>query len=104
LRAACGGNFKKAQSREYKIIDNSKLIVKKLLEYFYVGGYTGLSQDNNSACPEISALQLYTRVFALADKYDIQSLCDLSVEKYSSKLQDHFDVVEFLYSVPDVYI
>ncbi|KAK6810547.1 hypothetical protein RU639_013718 [Aspergillus parasiticus] len=104
LRAACGGNFKEAQSGEYKMIGDSKLIVEKALEYFYVGDYTGLSQDDDSACPEMSALQLHARVFALADKYDVQSLCDLSVEKYSSKLQDHFDVVEFLYSVPDVYI
>jgi hypothetical protein len=85
------------------MIDDSEHIVEKLVQYFYVGDYTGLSEEDKNAYPEMSELQLHARVFALADKYDVQSLCDLSAEKYSSRLQDHVDVVEFLHSVPDVY-
>jgi hypothetical protein len=47
------------------MINNSKLIVEKLLEYFYIADYTRLSQDDDSACPEMSALQLHARVFVL---------------------------------------
>lgn len=41
-------------------------------------------------------------VFTLADEYDVQSLCTLSAEKYFSRLQDDYDIAEFLHSVLDV--
>jgi hypothetical protein len=80
----------------------SNLVVDKLLQYLYTGDYTSIP---NKDCEnlDISASQLHARVFALADKYDVQGLCDLATAKYRSRLESDFDVVELLESIPDVY-
>ncbi|PKX93485.1 uncharacterized protein P174DRAFT_490669, partial [Aspergillus novofumigatus IBT 16806] len=51
----------------------------------------------------MSTLQLHARVFALADKHDVKGLCGLSAEKYFSRLEKDFNVVEFLKSILDVH-
>src|SRR5215471_21857362 len=42
-------------------------------------------------------------MFALAEKYDIEGLRVLSLEKFSSRLENSSTALEFLESVPDVY-
>jgi hypothetical protein len=96
-------SYQEAQSGMYEMTDDSTHIVDKLLQYFYTGDYTRLSEEDDSAYSHTSALQLHARVFALADKYDVKDLCVLSAEKYSSSLEKDFNVVEFLESIPDVY-
>jgi hypothetical protein len=87
----------------YEMMDDPRHIVDKLLQYFYTGDYIEMSEEDDSAHSDMSALQLHARVFALADKYDVKDLCVLSAEKYSSRLEKDFNVVDFLESIPDVY-
>lgn len=82
--------------------DDPSPIVDKLLQYLYTGDYTSILGKNGENV-DISALQLHARVFALADKYDVQGLCELVMAKYYSRLEDDFNAVEFLESIPDVY-
>ncbi|PKX97833.1 uncharacterized protein P174DRAFT_502313 [Aspergillus novofumigatus IBT 16806] len=87
----------------YKMSDGSTHIIDKLLQYFYTGDYTRLSEEDDSAYSHMSALQLHARLFAMADKYNMKDLCALSAEKYSSRLEKDFNIIEFLESSPDVY-
>jgi hypothetical protein len=52
---------------------------------------------------DMSPLQLHTRMFALADQYDIPSLSTIAVEKYSSRCAASWMPMEFLASVQDIY-
>jgi ribosomal protein L40E len=79
-------------------------IITALLQYLYIGDYTSiLGKDGEKNDLNISTLQLHARVFALADKYAVQGLCDLVMAKYYSRLKDDFNTIEFLESIPDVY-
>jgi hypothetical protein len=44
------------------------------------------------------------QVFTLADKYIVKDLCKLAVDKYLKRLLSNFNIVEFLESIPDVYL
>lgn len=86
------------------MVDDSKCIVEKMLEFLYTGDYVENSNEpeNESTLP-ISALELHAQLFALADKYNIRQLCDLAAERYISRLKSSSDPLEYLESIPDVY-
>jgi hypothetical protein len=78
-------------------MEEDLLLVEKLVDYFYTMGYN----ENWSGQPEqyISRLQVHARMFALADKYDIEGLRQLSLGKFRKANS----ALELLESVPDVY-
>jgi hypothetical protein len=79
-------------------------MVKKMVGYLYTADYSEEFTDSEGECiPTISSLQVHARMFALADKYDIQGLRVLSTTKYSCRLKRFSTSIEFLESVPDVY-
>ncbi|CEJ55684.1 hypothetical protein PMG11_01929 [Penicillium brasilianum] len=85
LHAACTGNF-------------------KLVSFFYTENYSDKVQAPETDPPFLcSALQLHARVFVLADKYVVNSLLALCVEKYQRRLQSLSDPIEFIESIPEVY-
>ena len=84
--------------------DDSKSIVEKMLDFVYTGDYTEFfCQPTNNQPPSISALKLHARLFALADRYSISALCDVAADKYMSRFKHHFDPLEYLQSIPDIY-
>lgn len=77
-------------------------VVAKLVQYSYTGEYTTpLPEDQDFL--DTTALQLQARIIALSDKYDVKGPGHLAAEKYHSKLDNDFNLVEFLESIPDVY-
>ncbi|EED11743.1 conserved hypothetical protein [Talaromyces stipitatus ATCC 10500] len=92
LHAACTGGF---QANE------SSPIVDRFVQFLYTGDYTISEKDHEGV--DLSPMQYHARVFALADKYDVKTLCDLAANKYYDRLKNDFDYVEFLDSIPDVY-
>jgi hypothetical protein len=53
--------------------DDQLLLLSKMAEYFYAGGYDENGLENGEK--HLSSLDLHDKMFALADKYDVQSLC-----------------------------
>jgi hypothetical protein len=82
--------------------EEDSLLVEKLVDYFYTMDY----DENGSGQLEqhISGLQVHARMFALADKYDVEGLRELSSEKFQARsITSPKNVLELLESVPDVY-
>jgi hypothetical protein len=72
-----------------------------MIEYFYTGDYSGDTGVENEVEP-LSTLDLHAKVFALADKYDAQSLCKRAADQYRSRLKN-CGGDEFLASISSVY-
>ncbi|KAL6406003.1 hypothetical protein AUP68_10561 [Ilyonectria robusta] len=77
-------------------------MVRRMVDFFYTGDYTGESEDNTSE-DAIPILSVHTTMFALADKYNMEELRVLSAKKYSENLKKNPDVVNFLLSISEVY-
>ncbi|KAJ5557176.1 hypothetical protein N7494_001091 [Penicillium frequentans] len=113
FRAAC--TVQEAAENTYHMLGESTPVVKKMLEYLYQGDYSldlneSLSDDGSlsdeslkTPVSAMSALQLHARLFALSDKYILPELCDAAVAKYRDRIENKFDALEFLDSMPDVY-
>jgi hypothetical protein len=89
-----------ALSGSYAMEEDSLLMVEKMINYLYTADY---DSDENVDQPDISRLQFHARMFALADKYDIEGLCLLSSEKFLSRFRSSPSALELLESIPDVY-
>ncbi|KAK5659736.1 hypothetical protein OQA88_947 [Cercophora sp. LCS_1] len=124
LRAACRKPFRvrrkpshEAVIGEYKIEEQSPLLVRRMVEYFYRGDYEDHRsspdipiEDNKPAEPDesdaghdISKLQLHARMFALADMYQVEGLQSLATAKYMAALESSTNMKQILQSVPDVF-
>jgi speckle-type POZ protein len=80
--------------------EDSLPMVKKLIDYFYTADYNeNVDQPNTESHQRVSILQVHARMFALADKYDIEGLRQLSLGKFRKANS----ALELLESVPDVY-
>jgi hypothetical protein len=77
-------------------------MVQKLIDYFYTADYDEIVNEPGTD-EVISGLQVHARMFALADKYDIEGLLVLSSEKFSNRFRSSPNGLELLESVPDVY-
>lgn len=66
-----------AASGIYVFVDLSRILVEKLVSFFYTADYND-SLDSSDA--NLSVLQLHARMFALAEQYCIDDLRSLSVE------------------------
>ena len=88
-----------------EMVDISHLELKKMVQFFY-----SMSYDDD--IPEVteretvslsSPLQLYVRMFALGDRYDIPGLRDVAAKKCSSRCAASWEPLEFIESIRDVY-
>lgn len=70
-----------------------------MVHFFYSMDYDDEMPDG----VDMSPLQLYTRMFALADLYGISSMSAFAVEKYTSRCDAAWMPTEFLASIHDVY-
>lgn len=80
-------------------------VVQGMVDYLYTGSY---DDKRSAASDEIiestSAAKYNARMFALADKYQIDDLQTLSVRKYSNAIGERCVLNTFFESVPDVYL
>ncbi|KAJ5156898.1 uncharacterized protein N7482_007998, partial [Penicillium canariense] len=105
FQSAYTRNFKEVVESTYQIIDKSVSIIKKMLDYLYTGKYSETfdkkEADDLPKIPplSLSALQLYTQIFSLGDKYIIPELYYTAIVKYSKKALNRFNPVEYLKDV-----
>jgi hypothetical protein len=57
----------------YWTTDDKLLLLSRMVEYFYAGGYDENGLENEEKL--LSSLEVHDKIFALADKYDVQPLC-----------------------------
>jgi hypothetical protein len=84
--------------------DDSLPIVQCMVEYIYTGNYDDVSGTPGFQClGDPSPQCINARVFALADKYQMEGLQALSIGKYSHALEETRDVGLFFRTLPDVF-
>lgn len=75
-----------------------------MVDYLYTGNYADtIDPDISNTVDNSSILSVHAAMCALADKYGIQGLADLSTSKYGKALQKIPDLKSFILSVPHVY-
>ena len=76
-----------------------------MVQFLYSMGYDDDIPDVTERETEspTSVLQLHARMFALGDRYDIPSLRDKAVKKYSSRCAGSWEPLELIESICDVY-
>lgn len=87
------------------MVEISYLELKKMVDFLYSMNYSDdmLEEAGQQTEQNISLLQLHTRMFALGDRYDIPTLRDAAIKKYSSRCAASWEPIEFLQSIYDVY-
>lgn len=85
--------------------EDSLPIVRGMVEYLYTGIYddkrAGASEETLES---ISAAKFNARMFALADKYQIDGLQTLSASKYTYAISMNDHSYTFLETIPEVYL
>ncbi|KAK1657059.1 hypothetical protein BDP55DRAFT_699224 [Colletotrichum godetiae] len=82
-----------------------------MIQYFYRLDYQqSLDFDNYSVLPDqpnndtdLSSLFLHAKVYAMAEKYGIGGLKDLSVTKFRTAAKTKWDVIDFLDAAGEAY-
>ncbi|KAI1819443.1 BTB/POZ protein [Xylaria intraflava] len=102
--AAFRSGMKEATSGRYEMNEDDPFMVYRMVQYMYSGTYKDQPGMPNSEQQEsASALQIHARMFMLADKYQIDELEIVAVERYKELLMSQRDVAAFLGSIPDVF-
>jgi hypothetical protein len=72
-----------------------------MIEFFYTGDYIAVTSIEIEEEP-FTILDLHAKVFALADKYDAQSMCERAVNRYKHRLKS-CEAQEFMTSIVTIY-
>ena len=72
--------FKEAQERKVDMKEDDPTMVELMVKFFYTFDYTALEHS------EISPLDLHTRVYTIADKYEVLGLKSIALAKFKSGL------------------
>ncbi|KAI9812333.1 MAG: hypothetical protein M1827_004782 [Pycnora praestabilis] len=96
--AACDGPFVEATSRKIDLEDDDPIMVEKMLSYLYKFNY-GLQR----ATPTESTLSSHAKIYALADKYDVQDLKGLAQTKFAAEVKDGWNDEAFSIAIREVY-
>ncbi|EJT76900.1 hypothetical protein GGTG_06814 [Gaeumannomyces tritici R3-111a-1] len=111
FHAACSKPFKEAASGVYEIIQQSPVMVRRMVEYFYISNYTDCNEATLDPSKEklersgeegLTALCIHARMFALADIYQVDRLQSLAATKYGKALEKRSNLQDLLDSIPDV--
>ena len=97
--------IQEAESATYDLTSDQHDMVRLMVDYLYTGDYSvDTDQDIQEKTKFISpALSTHAVIHSLGDKYDIEGLRNLAIQKYCSALQGSLSVTEFFSSIPYVY-
>ena len=86
-RTLCSNPFQESTSSKIDLPEEDADIVERMVEFFYKANYSDFQVDH---------FLKHARVFAIATKYGISHLCDLSRAKYWNTCVDRFDMADIL--------
>ncbi|KAK5724013.1 hypothetical protein LTR17_013675 [Elasticomyces elasticus] len=97
FRTALSGNWARgATLGTLTIKEDDPEILKALLKYFYTLTY------DDSTRGAVSQATFAVKMYAIADKYDAQALCDMAASKFSKSLDPINDVEGFVAAIEAV--
>ncbi|KAK1752627.1 hypothetical protein QBC47DRAFT_404950 [Echria macrotheca] len=134
LRRACTNpSWKEAVSSEYEIREQPPELVRRMVDYFYIGNYNPVEDDESNedahgqeeeeeqrgegdgeetagepvseelTDDDLPPLRLHAKMFALAEMYGVGPLKDLAMKKYMSVVLKGVPIQDIIDSVPDIY-
>ncbi|KAJ5414169.1 hypothetical protein N7509_000796 [Penicillium cosmopolitanum] len=90
-------NIKEASSGRYTFSDEPEIAIEALVSYLYTRDYdTKVDSDKMQTAESLSDFKLYAHMFAIAEKYKVQGLADLSAKNYQACLDLITDCPEFI--------
>lgn len=99
FQSTFGGNFKEAKENEFTADDDSAQVLEALIHYFYTfdyGEYTNRYTD-------VSAIVLDVKMHAIADKYFVGPLKELSAAKFEARAKEDWCTPEFADAVAEIH-
>lgn len=102
LDAQCSGPWREASERVIEVVEHSAEAVECMIQFMYNGDYYDLTGDTQPPCAD---LFLHTRVYAIADYYNVCDLKPLAARKFMAarpgprdKSPHFLDVVKEVYA------
>ncbi|KAF2085251.1 hypothetical protein K490DRAFT_67899 [Saccharata proteae CBS 121410] len=95
----CDGDWKEAVEGLIKLVDDDPCVVDAMLHFLYNNDYNGSGNQDG----RVSPLLFNTLVYSIADKYDIRSLKQTSLEKFRKAVAVAWELDDFPHAVAEVY-
>ncbi|KAM3430532.1 hypothetical protein NHJ13734_007708 [Beauveria thailandica] len=103
LFAALSGPYQEQDKGVYEIKDSSYPIVLGMVEFMYTGSYEAPDEDSTVLLEGHPEVLFHAGMVALADKYLIPSLRELSLSNFDECVESELDFRSLLRSVSGVY-
>ncbi|KAH6847105.1 hypothetical protein B0I37DRAFT_374303 [Chaetomium sp. MPI-CAGE-AT-0009] len=108
---ACNGLFQEGKTGVVALPDDDPQVVNLMIRYLYYLDYPAqpevqdeaVETPQESKSADCSNLTVHARVYALGEKYDIQGLKTLAIEKFKTEAKVHWNCDEFIRAVEEVY-
>lgn len=114
FKRLCEGEFRESGERKVELHEDSLASVKAMIDWMYTFDYTGPTITTTMPAPEEeevteprSGLELHAHVYTLGDKYNLQALKDLAVDKFIEYAKNRDDIVitdELLVKLADEFV
>ncbi|KAK5129241.1 hypothetical protein LTR08_003726 [Meristemomyces frigidus] len=95
---ACDGQFQEAHSDTINLDHDDRECIEAMIQYMYTFSYNEDPIDS-SCCPII----FNTRVYAIADKYNLPGLCMLATQKFENRVRSEWQTPEFAHVIREIY-
>ncbi|KAL2158847.1 hypothetical protein VTH06DRAFT_4039 [Thermothelomyces fergusii] len=114
---ACRSDFKEAQEGKIDLPDDDPELVRIMIYYLYHLDYSvsppqkqvvsdledAQSKNETLAKPTMGVLTTHAKVYTLAEKYLIQGLKTLALQKFTSAIASSIDVDDYLEAAQEAY-
>ncbi|KAK4550261.1 hypothetical protein LTR36_003228 [Oleoguttula mirabilis] len=100
LAKACDGAFKETAERKIDMSDDHPAAIETLVHYLYNLDYDA---QLSTTCDSLSPMSLHVHVCVVADKYDIEPLKNLAINKFKLAAQAGIDTEDFAKAALQAY-
>ena len=99
FHSTCSGGFKEAKENAVDLSDDDPQVVETLIHYFYNFDYPDPTNGQNDVPPIVLDVQMYI----IADKYFIEPLKQLAIQKFENRAKLEWDTDAFADAVGEAY-
>ncbi|KAH0541720.1 hypothetical protein FGG08_003812 [Glutinoglossum americanum] len=97
--AMCDGDWKEGVDGVIELKEDDASVVKAMLHFLYRFDYDGSGNDQG----RVSPMFFNSRVYSIADKYDVPALRLLAKEKFEEAVGTCWNMDDFVHVIPEVY-
>ncbi|KAI9776086.1 MAG: hypothetical protein M1839_000599 [Geoglossum umbratile] len=95
----CDGDWKEAAENVIDLKEDDARVIEAMLHFFYRFNYDDSGDDQGPVSPML----FNTRVYGVADKYDVSSLKTLAKEKFDKAIKTCWDMDDFTHVITETY-